>query len=99
MQVYENPGQRGIVDFEVSRVITFFMTDTTGEMRRMIPPAAAIPDRYGHPYDIVYTNAVGTIVYEDDWQIAVRVDNGKTVQKLPRAGSGSLRSPRGRATY
>ena len=61
------------------QVITFFKTETTGEMQRMIAPAVRILDRYGHPYDIVYTNAVGTVVYEDEWQVAVRVENGKMV--------------------
>ena len=42
-------------------------------------PAVRILDRYGHPYDIVSTNAVGTIIYEDEWQIAVRVDGGKMI--------------------
>jgi len=61
------------------KVITFFKTGTTGEMQEMIAPAVRILDKYSHPYDIVYTNAVGTIVYEDDWQIAVRVEDGKMV--------------------
>lgn len=61
------------------KVITFFKTETTDEMQRMIEPAVKILDKYGHPYDIVYTNAVGTIVYEDEWQIAVRVENGEMV--------------------
>ena len=29
--------------------------------------------------NIVYTNFVGTIVYEDDWQVAVSVKDGKMV--------------------
>ena len=36
-------------------------------------------DKYAHPYDVVYTNFVGTIIYEDEWQIAVRVENGKMI--------------------
>lgn len=61
------------------RVITFFKTETTEEMRRMIAPAVQLLDRYAHPYDIVYTNYVGTIIYEDPWQVAVRVEDGKMV--------------------
>ena len=61
------------------KVITFFKTGTTGEMLQMLAPALRILDRYGYPYDIVYTNAIGTIVYEDDWQAAVRVEDGKMV--------------------
>lgn len=36
-------------------------------------------DKYGKVYDVVYTNFVGTIVYEDDWQVAVKVEDGKMV--------------------
>ena len=61
------------------KVITFFKTDNTDEMQKMIGRAVQILDKYGHPYDIVYTNFVGTIVYEDEWQIAVKVDGGKMV--------------------
>jgi hypothetical protein len=34
-------------------------------------------DKYHKEYDVVYTNFVGTVVYEDEWQIAVKVDDGK----------------------
>jgi len=61
------------------KVITFFKTGTTGEMQEKIAAAVQILDQYSQPYDIVYTNAVGTIVYEDDWQVAVRVEDGKMV--------------------
>lgn len=30
-------------------------------------------------YDVVYTNYVGTIVYEDEWQVAVRVEKGEMI--------------------
>ena len=61
------------------KVITFFKTESTEEMQRMIAPAIELLDKYQHPYDIVYTNYVGTIVYEDEWQIAVGVEDGKMV--------------------
>lgn len=48
-------------------------------MREKIRPAMAIPDKYEHPYDVVYTNYVGTVVYEDEWQVAVRVENGEMI--------------------
>lgn len=60
-------------------VITFFKCESTEEMVRKIKPAIALLDKYNKPYDIVYTNFVGTIVYEDDWQIAVLVKDGKMV--------------------
>ena len=61
------------------KVITFFKCETTEEMQRKLEPAIALLDKYGRPYDVVYTNFVGTIVYEDDWQIAVSVADGKMV--------------------
>ena len=60
-------------------VITFFKCASTEEMVRKIEPAIALLDKYDKPYDIVYTNFVGTIVYEDEWQIAVSVRDGKMV--------------------
>ena len=61
------------------KVITFFKTDNTEEMQNKITPAIKLLDKYDHPYDIVYTNFVGTIIYEDDWQVAVRVEDGNMV--------------------
>ena len=59
------------------QVITFFKCDTTEEMLEKLQPAIALLDKYGKPYDVVYTNFVGEIVYEDKWQIAVAVRDGK----------------------
>jgi len=60
-------------------VITFFKCENTEHMVKKLEPAIALLDKYNKPYDIVYTNFVGTIVYEDDWQIAVKVSDGKMV--------------------
>lgn len=59
------------------KVITFFKNETSKEMQEKIKPAMDLLDKYNHPYDVVYTNFVGTIVYEDDWQVAVSVEAGK----------------------
>ncbi|NLC19332.1 MAG: hypothetical protein GX757_08985 [Clostridiales bacterium] len=59
------------------QVITFFKTESTQEMLKMLEPAIGLLEKYRHPYDVVYTNFVGQIVYEDDWQVAVRVQDGK----------------------
>ena len=56
------------------QVITFFKMENSDEMIRRIEPAMALLDKYNHPYDVVYTNFVGEIVYEDEFQVAVRVD-------------------------
>ena len=59
-------------------VITFFKCGrATEEMVRKLEPAVALLDKYRKPYDVVYTNFVGTIVYEDEWQVAVAVSGGK----------------------
>ena len=60
-------------------VITFFKVETTEEMQKIIEPAMQLLNRYEHPYDVVYTNFVGDIIYEDEWQVAVRVENGEMV--------------------
>lgn len=64
------------------KVITFFKTESTEEMQDRIRPAMEILDKYKHPYDVVYTNYVGTVVYEDEWQVAVLVDNGEMIKKI-----------------
>lgn len=56
-------------------VITYFKTETSGEMLNKLKPAFDLLDKYNHPYDVVYTNYVGDIVYEDQWQVAVSVKN------------------------
>ena len=61
------------------KVITFFKCESTNEMYEKLKPAIALLDKYKKPYDIVYTNFVGENVYEDDWQIAVRVEDGKMI--------------------
>lgn len=61
------------------KVIIFFKCDSTAEMLEKLQPAIALLDRHQKPYDVVYTNFVGTVVYEDDWQIAVSVEDGKMI--------------------
>ena len=56
------------------RVITFFKTENMEDMVRHIEPAMVLLEKYSHPYDVVYTNFVGNIVYEDEFQVAVRLD-------------------------
>ncbi len=58
------------------KVITFFKCESTSEMVEKLEPAIALLDKYQKPYDVVYTNFVGTIIYEDNWQVAVRVKDG-----------------------
>ena len=60
-------------------VITFFKCGKTGRMIEKLEPALRLLDKYNKPYDVVYTNFVGTIVYEDEWQISVSVHDGKMI--------------------
>ena len=60
-------------------VITFFKCATTAHMLEKLEPAIRLLDKYDKPYDVVYTNFVGRIVYEDEWQIAVAVQDGKMI--------------------
>lgn len=61
------------------KVITFFKTNTTREMLCVLEPAMELLDKYEHPYDVVYTNYVGAVIYEDEWQVAVKVENGEMI--------------------
>ncbi|MBP3568249.1 MAG: hypothetical protein J6K04_03685 [Lachnospiraceae bacterium] len=54
-------------------VITYFKVESTEEMRMQIEPAMALLEKYNHPYDVVYTNFVENVVYEDEFQVAVQV--------------------------
>lgn len=60
------------------QVITFFKT-TASEMIEKAEPMLRLLEKYDHPYDIICTNFVGSIIYEDEWQIAVRVKDGRMI--------------------
>ena len=57
------------------RVICFFKTENSKEMMKMIRPAMWLLEKYHHPYYVVYTNDPGEIVYEDQYQVVVRVED------------------------
>ncbi len=57
------------------RVICFFKTENTVEMLKMIRPALWLLEKYHHPYYVVYTNDPGEIIYEDKYQVVVRVED------------------------
>jgi len=61
------------------QVITFFKCESTEHMVKKLEPAVKLLEKYKKPYDVVYTNFIGTIVYEDNWQVAVSVKGGKMV--------------------
>ena len=57
------------------RVICVFKTENAKEMMKMIRPAMWLLEKYHHPYYVVYTNDPGEIIYEDKYQVVVRVED------------------------
>lgn len=55
------------------KVVCFFKTENAAEMVKMIRPALWLLERYKKQYFVVYTNNPGEIVYEDKYQVAVKV--------------------------
>ena len=48
----------------------------------MIQPALRLLDKYNHPYYLVFTNTPGEIVYEYQYQVAVKVSGALQIDKL-----------------
>jgi hypothetical protein len=63
-------------------VICWFKTENSQEMMKMIRPALWLLERYHHPYFLVYTNSPGEIVYEDQYQVAVKTDGVLQIDEL-----------------
>ena len=57
------------------KVICVFKTENSDEMMRMIRPALWLLEKYHHPFYVVYTNDPGEIVYEDKYQVVVKVED------------------------
>lgn len=53
-------------------VVCFFKTENSEIMMKMIKPMMWLLDKYHHPFYVVYTNYPGEIVYEDEFQVAVK---------------------------
>ena len=64
------------------KVICYFKTENSEMMMKMIGPLLWLLERYNHPYYVVYTNHPGEIVYEDEYQVAVRVDENVVIEDL-----------------
>lgn len=56
------------------KVVCFFKIESSSEMMRHMKPLLWLLERYNHPYDVVLTNFPGNIVYEDEYQVVVTVD-------------------------
>ena len=64
------------------KVVCFFKTENTEEMMKMIRPALWLLEKYNHPYFLVYTNSPGEIVYEDKYQVVVRVSGDLMIEPV-----------------
>jgi hypothetical protein len=69
------------------KVICYFKTENSDEMMKMIRPALWLLEKYDHPYYLVYTNTPGEIVYEDKYQVAVRVPGRLFIEAIQQSWS------------
>ena len=63
------------------KVICYFKTENTDAMMKLITPAMWLLEKYNHPYYVVYTNFPGEIVYEDEFQVVVKVDDSVIIEE------------------
>ncbi len=69
-------------------VVCYFKTENADEMMKMMGPIMWLLDRYNHPYYVVYTNNPGEeIVYEDQYQVVVRVSGKLEIAEIPLSWS------------
>ena len=72
------------------KVVCFFKTENTEEMMKLINPALWLLEKYNHPYYMVYTNFPGEIVYEDEYQVAVKVEEIPAVEAVQQSWTPEL---------
>ena len=68
-------------------VVCFFKTENTELMMKMMNPLMWLLERYHQEYFVVYTNTPGEIVYEDDYQVVVKVDENIVVEDIQASWS------------
>lgn len=66
------------------KVICYFKTKNTEMMMKMINPLMWLLEKYQHPYSMIYTNFPGEIVYEDDYQIVVKVEENVVIEEVQK---------------
>lgn len=71
------------------KVVCFFKTENADLMLRMLNPAMWLLDKYDVPFFMVYTNTPGEIVYEDEYQIAVKITDDIPVVEYHHEWVGS----------
>ncbi len=53
------------------KAITYFKTDAIAKYSEKILVLTGLLEKYNVHYDVVLTNYVGEIIYEDDYQVAI----------------------------
>ena len=69
------------------KVICYFKVENAELMMKMINPMLWLLERYNHPYYVVYTNYPGEIVYEDEYQVVVKVSGKLEIAEIPASWS------------
>lgn len=72
------------------KVVCFFKTENSDEMMKLITPAVWLLEKYDHPFYVVYINFPGEIVYEDKYQVAVKVDDMVKIEQLQESWTPEL---------
>ncbi len=72
------------------KVVCFFKTENSDEMMKLINPALWLLEKYNHPYYMVYTNFPGEIVYEDEYQVAVKVEEIPAIEEVQKSWTPEL---------
>ena len=73
---FDAAAQPGMTDFHIN------LSADLNLMLKMVQPLLWLLERYQKPYYVVYTNFPGEIVYEDDYQIVVKVDENVVVEDV-----------------
>ena len=70
------------------RVVCYFKTENADEMMKMMGPILWLLEKYNHPFYVVYTNHPGDeIVYEDKYQVVVKVSGKLEIAEIPESWS------------
>ena len=64
------------------KVACWFKTDNSKQMLNLIQPCMWLLERYNVPYYLLYTNMPGEIVYEDEYQIVVKIEDDMLVDPV-----------------
>ena len=82
----------------LKHVVCFFKTENADTMMKMINPAMWLLDKYHHPFYVVYTNYPGEIVYEDEYQVAVKAGEDLIFEDVQKSWSPKDEDPDSIAT-